>query len=176
VDSSSRRLLAVTNDPTISKCLNGLGDAYRINTTADPFVAIEYLRRAPVDLVIIDLQHVNGSGVDICAAAKALPEPPCVLVAADEPAAVPPLIAAGCDSALLKPVTSGVVVTRLSRLLKERSSRPSGRSRIGTNQVWADKKCPSCGSNGPVSFDYASLKRLWYACLACKRVWTGKRL
>jgi len=44
-----------------------------------------------------------------------------------------------------------------------------------TNRVWANVACPSCQQNGVVSFEFASHRRAWYACLGCKGVWMAKR-
>ena len=35
--------------------------------------------------------------------------------------------------------------------------------------------CPYCSNQGVTSFEYASVRRAWYACVACKKVWIAKR-
>jgi CheY-like chemotaxis protein len=44
-----------------------------------------------------------------------------------------------------------------------------------TNRVWAEVACPTCQQDGVVSFEFASHRRAWYACLECKGVWMSKR-
>jgi CheY-like chemotaxis protein len=44
-----------------------------------------------------------------------------------------------------------------------------------TNRVWAEVACPTCQQDGVVSFEFASHRRAWYACLECKNVWMAKR-
>jgi len=44
-----------------------------------------------------------------------------------------------------------------------------------TNRVWPEVACPMCQRDGVVSFEFASHRRAWYACLACKGVWMAKR-
>lgn len=51
----------------------------------------------------------------------------------------------------------------------------STRIRSGTNIVWPNSHCPSCAHTGVVSFDNASYRRMWYACLACNKVWIAAR-
>jgi hypothetical protein len=44
-----------------------------------------------------------------------------------------------------------------------------------TNRVWAEVACTRCQQDGVVSFEFASHRRAWYACLECKNVWMAKR-
>lgn len=41
---------------------------------------------------------------------------------------------------------------------------------------WPTTRCAHCDHEGVMSFEYASHRRAWYACLACKKVWMAKRL
>jgi DNA-binding response OmpR family regulator len=165
---------------------------FRVNTTAHLPVALEYMRRMSPAVVVTDLALNDGSGVEICSTAKSLSVPPTVLVTTSEPAAVPDALAAGCDGVLLKPFAPNLLVTRISRLLRDRSNqlrlqaaRTFGKSahlteradllRAGTNRNWPNSQCPYCQHNGVTSFDYASMRRAWYACLHCRRVWMAKR-
>jgi hypothetical protein len=45
----------------------------------------------------------------------------------------------------------------------------------GTNTNWPQTHCPYCQHLGVTSFDHASYRRDWYACLSCTRVWMAKR-
>jgi len=166
---------------------------FRVSATPDVGIAREYLRRGSPALVVTELALADGSGVEICAAAKAMHAPAAVLVTTMDPTRVPDALVAGCDGVLLKPFAPNLLITRISRLLRERSSqlrlqvaRSLGKSahlseridllKSGTNRTWPNSQCPYCANTGVTSFDYASMRRAWYACLACRKVWMAKRI
>jgi DNA-binding response OmpR family regulator len=166
---------------------------FRVSATPHVAVAREYMRRAPPLLVVTELVLDDGSGVEVCSAAKAMRAPATVLVTTADPHGVPDALAAGCDGVLLKPFAPNLLITRISRLLRERSNqlrlqaaRSLGKSahlseridllKSGTNRTWPNTQCPYCMHPGVTSFDYASMRRAWYACLACRKVWMAKRL
>jgi DNA-binding response OmpR family regulator len=165
---------------------------YHVNTTAYAPAALEYMRRTTPALVVTDLMLDGGSGIDICSAAKALTQPATVLVTTNDPEPVPEALAAGCDGVLLKPFAPNLLIARVSRLLRDRSiqlrlqlARTLGKSshltersdllKNGTNRTWPNTQCPYCGHAGVTSFDFASMRRAWYACLECRKVWLAKR-
>lgn len=165
---------------------------FRISATSHVQVAIEYVRRTSPSIVVTELALEDGSGVDLCSAAKSLRVPATVLVTTSDPAAVPDALAAGCDGVLLKPFAPNLLVARVGRLLRDRSTRirlqaarSIGKSshlseridllKTGTNRRWPNTHCPYCSHAGVTSFDFASLRRAWYACLECRKVWLAKR-
>jgi DNA-binding NarL/FixJ family response regulator len=168
------------------------GNPMRIVTTAHTPVALEYVRRVAPALVVTELALQDGNGVEICSTAKALRTPSSVLVTTGDPAAVPAALAAGCDGVLLKPFAPNLLISRISRLLRERSTRlrlevarrlskaahlteRSDLLRTGTNRKWPNTHCPYCASSGVTSFDFTSMRRAWYACLECRKVWIARR-
>jgi DNA-binding response OmpR family regulator len=210
VDNSRKRLPVpapsfVSSDPRLSNVLivDGesvtagyiplfSGERFRVNATPHVPVALEYIRRAAPPLVVTELALLDGSGLDVCTTAKALSVPSTVLVTTTDPAKVPDALAAGCDGVLLKPFAPNLLISRISRLLRDRSTRirlQSARSlgkaahlseridllKTGTNRSWPNTQCPYCSHSGVTSFDYASMRRAWYACLACRKVWMAKR-
>jgi DNA-binding response OmpR family regulator len=165
---------------------------FRVNSTSHAPVALEYIRRMSPAVVVTELALGDGTGVEICSTAKSLSPPATVLVTTSDPAAVPDALAAGCDGVLLKPFAPNLLITRVSRLLRDRSNqlrlhaaRTFGKSahlseradllRAGTNRKWPNTQCPYCTHSGVTSFDFASMRRAWYACLDCRKVWMAKR-
>lgn len=192
VASTRTDVLLVDSDAVIAEYSSFLNNTFRLNTTPRASVAVEYIRRSSPALVVTELALDEGTGVDVCRAAKSLPSPATVLVTSTDPELVPDALAAGCDGVLLKPFPPNLLVARVGRLLRERSTRlrlqvarSMGKSahlseridlmRTGTNRLWPNTHCPYCSHNGVVSFDYASMRRTWYACLECRGVWMAKR-
>jgi DNA-binding response OmpR family regulator len=171
-----------------------LGDRYRVTMMQTADAALAYLGRNSPTIVAteLDLGDGDGSGVDVCRRAKALAVPATVLVMTRQVERVPSALAAGCDGVLLKPFAPNLLHSRLGRLLRARAvevqlraHRQAAKSAhllertellaARTNQVWPTTHCPYCQHLGVTSFDYASHRRAWYACMTCQRVWIAKR-
>ena len=136
--------------------------------------AVAYLARTSAAVVVTELVLPDGDGIEVCRAAKSLEKAPAVLITTADVDRVPDALEAGCDSVLVKPFAPNLLSARLGRLACERSDMLRRRVN-GTNQFCPDMPCPHCGHVGVVSFDYAAYRRAWYACLACKKVWTAAR-
>lgn len=142
-------------------------------------------------LVITELALSDGDGVSVCRRSKAFPvNPPAVLVTTSVAERVPDALLEGCDAILLKPFAPNLLHTRIGRLLRQRAkvvqhralwqaagtiyrTEKSHLAPNGTNVVCKDASCPSCGQGGVINFDSAGLRRMWYACLPCRKVWLG---
>ena len=185
-----QQVLLVDTDPSAARYDNAAVEDFRIALVSRCDAARSLMvQTAPVALVTA-LVLPDGAGTELCRAVKALPRPPAVLVVTDDRQLVPDAIDAGCDGVLLKPFPPNLLFARLGRLLRARSAAlrlgeassrsrqlsGSSRARYGTTiQHWPDLACPHCDRQGVTSFDFASHRQAWYACLACRDVWTGKR-
>jgi CheY-like chemotaxis protein len=165
----------------------------RFEVTAVP--SEEHARRAlrayQPTLVITELTLPEGDGVSLCRASKASAvNAPSVLAVTSVTERVPEALKAGCDAVLVKPFAPNLLHARIGRLLRLRAraaeqramwqrvgATPSGgftdSITEGTNVIVKDACCLSCGHGGIVGFDAASRGRMWYACLACDKVWMG---
>ena len=169
-----------------------LGNHYRVHATAEQRMALSYVQRHNPPLMVAGPQLNQGSPSDLCREAKRQRFPPSVLAMA-APEDVPDLLIAGCDGVLLTPVAPSLLVNRVSRMLRARFGLLQLRAahrrlgaphrvegdeslEVGTNRNWSSTACPHCASLGVTSFDYASMRRAWYACLRCRKVWMAKRL
>ena len=187
-------LLVVDNAPETAAYVEALrGQKFIVNSTGHHDTALHYLQRADPALIVTGTTLEDGPGLDICRAAKAKRFPPSVLVVTPRPEDAPDALLAGCDGVLLKPFTASLLVNRTSRLLRARVDQLRVRSarvrnkgahlhersellKLGVTREWPATSCPYCAHPGVTSFDYASLRRAWYACLKCKKVWLAKRL
>jgi CheY-like chemotaxis protein len=172
-------LLVVGDDPVASLCTAGpLNSSHAIEQVATLEAALSRARALQSGIVLTELDLPDGDGVELCKAAKVASRTVLVLVTTTNPSRVPRALSAGCDSVLLKPFAPNLLYARLGRLTRDlqiRSMLPSTRALLGTNQQWPAVVCPTCGHAGATGFDATSLRRSWYACLACEHVWIAKR-
>lgn len=153
--------------------------------------AIRSLKLVRPSAVVTELTLPDGDGVTICREAKQQPETGAVLVTTATASGVPDALIAGCDSVLLKPFPPNLLHARLARLLRQRARRVQQNVwlqnqklahlkerfeglQTGTNRIWSETHCPSCGRGDAVSFDATSHRRMWFACLGCRHVWIAK--
>ena len=168
-----------------------LRSRFEVVEAATAAAAIRSLKLIRPSAVVTELTLPDGDGVTICREAKQQPEPGAVLVTTATASDVPDALIAGCDSVLLKPFPPNLLHARLARLLRQRARRVQQNVwlqnqklahlkerfeglQTGTNRIWSETHCPSCGRGDAVSFDATSHRRLWFACLKCRHVWIAK--
>jgi CheY-like chemotaxis protein len=182
----SDEILLVEDESSAASHALALRGSYRVATTINSDVAVQYITKGAPTLVVVDADAVGDGAKLICLAAKSAPVPPTTLVTATRAEAVPEVLNAGCDAVLLKPFAPNLLYSRVGRLLRERANRLRTRTRTSngsngseplatTNHVWPETNCPACDRPGVVSFEFSSHRRAWYACLDCAAVWIGKR-
>ena len=171
--SPSGDVLLLGSAATTAKLAAILIGSYRVELSSSLGNARALLGRNGVDVIVADIDLPDSAGIDLCREAKRLPKPPAVLVITERAERVPEALEARCDGVLLKPFAPNLLVARIGRLIRARSA-PS-HTGDGTNRVWPTTACAHCGAQGVTSFEFASHRRAWYACLHCKNVWLGKR-
>jgi DNA-binding response OmpR family regulator len=174
------RLVVVGDDALTGWCVAGpLNVLYEVEAVTTVEAATRAVSSLRDGLVLTEFDLPDGDGVDVCLAAKQASPAVVVLVSISDATRVPRVLNAGCDSVLLKPFAPNLLYARLGRLTRDlgarRASPLRGGAAGGTNQQWPAVACPTCGVAGAVSFDATSLRRAWYACLACEHVWIGRR-
>jgi PleD family two-component response regulator len=179
-------------DPFADSHLPMLRRRFEVTAVTSEEHARRALRAYQPTLVITELMLPEGDGVSLCRESKAAfaVNAPAVLAVTSVTERVPEALKAGCDAVLVKPFAPNLLHARIGRLLRLRARaieeramwqrarsnyRPAEVSRIteSTNVVFRDACCLSCGKGGVVGFDTASRGRMWYACLACDKVWIG---
>jgi DNA-binding response OmpR family regulator len=175
-----------------------LDSAFRVVSTNRIATAFEHMARVVPAALVADLDGTDGSAIDLIVRARSFSFPPAILATTAEPGRAPDAIVAGCDSVLLKPFAPNLIYSRLSRMirlrqqtlrhqsasLRERAGRRFAKSvhlhergnlGAGCLREWPNTHCAYCDHEGVTSFEYASHRRAWYACLSCKKVWMAKR-
>lgn len=163
-------ILFVDEESVTASFAPALRSRYTVAVTSTVATAKEYLRRVRPGLVILEMDVTGAMTADICREAKSYDPPAAVLVTTAVVEKVPAALAAGCDGVLLRPFPPNLFYGRIGRLLRAHRSK---RER-GTNREWPDVHCPHCHHKGVTSFEYASHRRAWYACLSCNHVWLAK--
>jgi CheY-like chemotaxis protein len=158
-------------DPFADSHLPTLRRHFEVTTASSEEHARRALRAYQPTLVITELVLPEGDGVSLCRESKTFGvDAPSVLAVTSMTERVPEMLKAGCDAVLVKPFAPNLLYARIGRLLRLRAETAVERA---TNVVFKDACCTSCGRGGIVGFDSAGRARMWYACLACDKVWIG---
>lgn len=178
-------------DPFADSYLPMLRRHFEVTAASSEEQARRALRAYQPTLVITELVLPEGDGVKLCRESKALgSDGPSVLAVTSVTERVPEALKAGCDAVLVKPFAPNLLHARIGRLLRLRARAAQQRamwqraqanyrvdfsSRVAesTHVVLRDACCLSCGHGEIVGFDAAGRRRMWYACLACDKVWIG---
>ena len=159
-------------ETTTAKLAQILRGSCRVVVSSTAFTARAFLKRSAVDVLVTDIDLPDSAAIDdLCREAKELQKPPAVLVMTEDVERVPNALEARCDGVLLKPFAPNLLVGRVARLIRGRTSPTPD----GTNQFWPETACPFCDTQGVTTFEFTSHRRAWYACGNCKKVWIGKR-
>jgi DNA-binding response OmpR family regulator len=121
------RVLVVDDEPLVLELLETtLGLAgYDVVTAGDGVQALEQIRAASPDAVVLDINmpRLDGFGVLAALSAEAFPDPPRVLVltARHASADVAKAISMGAVDYLSKPFKESVLLARVARMTRRRS-------------------------------------------------------
>ncbi|MGP8161011.1 MAG: ATP-binding protein [Candidatus Dormibacteria bacterium] len=126
-DGRPATILLVEDDPinrqSIGDVLMAVG--YRVRSVATRAAALEAMTRSPADIVVLDVQLPDGSGLEIVGALRAEGEQPAAIVAlsADRIGdTAERAMDAGCDRFGLKPIAARELLTLVVEAFEERHS------------------------------------------------------
>jgi two-component system OmpR family response regulator len=188
--SQQQHLLFVDTDSVTRRCAQADIDGFQIIVTATIEGARRILNHITVAGLVTDALLQDGSGIELCRAAKASTRTTSVLVIMADPQRAPDAIDAGCDGVLLKPFSPNLLFARLGRLLRttprpqistrthpwfRQAEAATADTRRTTNEQWSTDVCPYCQHVGVTAFEFSDHRRAWYACLACRKVWMAAR-
>lgn len=106
-DGRPRALIVEDEDTLRELIIVTLGEAFDCQEAVDADTALELLRAAPPDLMLLDIAMPGRSGIDVLREMRADPElqnvPVCVVSAWQSPRDVASALEAGADRFLAKP-------------------------------------------------------------------------
>ncbi len=121
-----RKVLVVEDDPKSANLLRVYleRDGYLVRTAADGRDAIDQIRRATPDLVLLDLMLPKVSGLDVCRVVRAESDVPIIMVTARSTEDDTLLgLDLGADDYITKPFSPKEVVARVRVVLRRANGR-----------------------------------------------------
>ncbi len=126
----AERILVVDDDMAVaSLCRQSLGDLYDVSHAASGQAALERLEKEPFDLVLVDLDVTDASGLEVLRRACEV-HPPCSVIAMTEQGTLDKVLdslRAGAQSFLLKPFGTEELLLTVREVLADHRSREAGR-------------------------------------------------
>ncbi len=131
VGDTPAQLLVVDDDPIILGFLRDVltGAGHLVTTAASGLAALEAARRAPVDLVVLDVRLPAVNGLEVCRWLREEHGTSLVilLLSANDRRIVVPGLAAGADGHLSKPFDTDELLARVDALLRMHAAEVSAR-------------------------------------------------
>ncbi len=122
----TRRILVVDDEPNIALSLNYLMEraGYSVRIAADGEEAIEAVKEAPPDLILLDVNMPKMNGYEVCELVRANPQwkhiPIVMLTAKGRDIEREKGLAVGADEYITKPFSTQEVVEKVRVILEAR--------------------------------------------------------
>ncbi|MEJ5241511.1 MAG: response regulator [Anaerolineales bacterium] len=116
----SARILIVDDDEMIVELFSLLlkSHGYDVLKARNGKEGVEKVKTENPDLILLDLMMPEMDGLQVCQHVRAFSQIPIIIISAlDHPAMIAQALDAGADDYLVKPVPSGVLMSRIARLL-----------------------------------------------------------
>ncbi len=123
----TRRILVVDDEPNIALSLNYLMEraGYSVRIAADGEEAIEAVKEAPPDLILLDVNMPKMNGYEVCELVRANPQwkhiPIVMLTAKGRDIEREKGLAVGADEYITKPFSTQEVVEKVRVILEARN-------------------------------------------------------
>ena len=169
-DPSAGCVLVVASEACTHLYPTGRWLSLAAHTTHDAIATLE--RRRPA-VVVLDWDFSAVDKLAICRVAANFPTIT-VMASMAEARSAPAAIKAGCQAILLGPIAPQLALMRILRLSQAAPPRTPAAPDSTTYRLWSQIACPSCKVYGVASFEIATRRTLWFACLRCDHVWTAR--
>ena len=142
---SAGRILVVDDDPQIRRVLKVTlsGQGFEVDDARDGDLALEKLRNARFDLVLLDINMPGMNGLDVCRAIRSGSQIGIIMLTVrDDEADIVEALDAGADDYVTKPFKPSELSARIRAALRRApwGQGPSGRLSLGTVTVDFDTR------------------------------------
>jgi two-component system KDP operon response regulator KdpE len=177
---SAGRILVVDDDPQIRRVLKVTlsGQGFEVDDAKNGDVALEKLRDARFDLVLLDSNMPGMSGLEVCRAIRSSSEIAIIMLTVrDDEADTVEALDAGADDYVTKPFKPTELSARIRAALRRTpwGQGPGGRLRLGVTNIDFDtREVASAGRRvrlTPKEFDL-----LWYLVAHANKVLSHRQL
>lgn len=123
------KVLIIDDDPAITELLTLVLSTNNFEVISSNYgeVGIQKVQEDKPDVIILDLMMPAMDGWKVCTAIRKISNIPILILSAlDNPGVVVSALDAGADDFLTKPVSSGVLVSRIRTLTRRNSASESG--------------------------------------------------
>ncbi len=127
------KILLIDDDVAIAELMSMLlkTHGFEMSTASSGLEGIEYIKKNPANVVLLDLMMPDMNGWDVCKAIRAFSNiPVLVLSAISDPAVVARVLDAGADDFLVKPVPSNVLVAHIKKMVRQVDLQESGLKQV----------------------------------------------
>ncbi len=128
------RILVAEDEPHIVECLAFLlnREGYEMNSVNDGLAALESLKQAPPDLLILDVMLPEMNGFDVLRRVRERPEtrelPVLVLTAKGQDADRARILALGANEFITKPFSNSELIRCIRRMIDAEAGAPARRA------------------------------------------------
>jgi two-component system, OmpR family, KDP operon response regulator KdpE len=142
---SAGRILVVDDDPQIRRVLKVTlsGQGFEVDDARNGDAALEKIREARFDLVLLDINMPGMSGIDVCRAIRSASEIAIIMLTVrDDEAVTVEALDSGADDYVTKPFKPAELSARIRAALRRApgGQGPSGRVELGAASIDFDTR------------------------------------
>lgn len=123
------KILVIDDDIAITELMSMLlkTHGFDVVTTNTGAEGIEFSKKYSPNIILLDLMMPDIDGWEVCKAIRVFSNVPILILSAiNDPAVVARVLDAGADDFLVKPVTSGVLVAHIKKMIRQIDLQENG--------------------------------------------------
>lgn len=131
----TQKVLAIDDDPAMTELLTLLlkTHGYNVLTANTGEEGVKIAREDSPDVIILDLMMAGMDGWQVCTQIRTFSTVPILIISAlDSPGLVASALDAGADDYLVKPISSGILISHLNQLTRRTGMNNGNKSKPKT--------------------------------------------